>query len=354
MRGSNRPALPRPDLDDVVDLTRDLWDDLRDARVLITGGSGFFGGWMIESLLHADQRVTLGATAVILTRSARGFRERVPHVAHDPRVSILEGDVRDFAFPDGTFTHVLHLATEAGPSFSPASSFATAVHGTERVLRFARDHAVRSLLLASSGAVYGPQPPDRDRLEEGFAGAPAPDDPTSGYGQGKRAAEYLCAAAVGESAVQPKIARCFAFVGPLLPLDANFAIGNFIRDASIGDRIRVAGDGTPRRAYLYASDLAVWLWTILVRGASGRPYNVGSEDDLSIADLAARVADAVRPGIPIAIGSQPRPGQLPARYVPSTARARDELGLTATVGLDEAIRRTRDWYFGRQRHHGGR
>jgi dTDP-glucose 4,6-dehydratase len=281
------------------------------------------------------------------------FRERVPHVTSHQSVSLMEGDVRDFAFPDGTFSHVLHLATESGPTFTPASSFDTAVQGTDQVLRFAREHGVRSLLLASSGAVYGPQPPDVERLGESFNGTPSPDDPASSYGRGKRAAEELCAA-VADSAVQPKIARCFAFVGPLLPLDANFAIGNFIRDASVGDRIRVAGDGTARRSYLYAGDLAVWMWTILVRGASGRPYNVGSEDDLSIADLAVRVADAVHPGIPIEIASEPRPGQLPARYVPSTARARDDLGVRATVGLEDAIRRTAEWYFGRQRHHGGR
>ena len=352
MPGSSRPPLPAADLDHVLDHTRDLWDELRGARLLVTGGTGFFGGWMTETFLHAVDRLGLGASAVVLTRDERGFRGRVPHVASHDAIVLHQGNVRDLAHPAGRISHVLHLATESGPSLRPSGSFLTAVHGTERVLQVAIESGVQSLLLASSGAVYGPQPPDRERLDEDFTGAPRTVEVSSGYGEGKRAAEYLCAVATAESGIQAKIARCFAFVGPLLPLDANFAIGNFIRDALNGDRIHVTGDGTARRSYLYAADLAIWLWTILVRGSSGRPYNVGSEEDISIADLASRVAQVIQPGTPIEIAERPEPDRPPARYVPSTTRARQELGLRTTITLDEAVRRTAEWYTGSQTSHG--
>jgi dTDP-glucose 4,6-dehydratase len=227
---------------------------------------------------------------------------------------------------------------------SPIASFKTATWGTERVLAFAAASGAQRLLLTSSGAVYGRQPPEVQRISEAYLGAPAPEDPSAGYGHGKRAAEYLCAAAADQTTLEVKIARCFAFVGPLLPLDANFAIGNFIRDAMSRDRIEVNGDGTARRSYLYAADLAVWLWTILVKGTSGRPYNVGSEIELSITDLAALVARVVRPGIPVQVADVASPGALPSRYVPSTARAAGELGLKGHVPLDDAIARTASWY----------
>ena len=258
-------------------------------------------------------------------------------------MSLHPGDVRTFDFPNSDCSHVLHMATEAGPGMSQSASFQTATAGTNRVLAFAALHGSQKLLLTSSGAVYGKQPPDCERLTEEYAGAPRPEDVNAGYSFGKRAAESLCLAAAAGSDLEAKIARCFAFVGPLLPLDSTYAIGNFIGDALGRDHIEVQGDGTARRSYLYASDLAIWLWTILIRGESGRPYNVGSEADLSIADVAQLVANVVRPGLPVRIAEKAT-GAASSRYIPSTARAGSELGLQAHVMLDEAVRRTAQWH----------
>ncbi|MBA2719614.1 MAG: NAD-dependent epimerase/dehydratase family protein [Chloroflexi bacterium] len=343
MPGSDARPLPVQDLEHILEHTEALWQDLRGARLFVTGGTAFFGRWMLESFLKANDDLGLGAEATVLTRDPARFAAAAPHVAEHAAVTLHRGDVKSFEFPTSDCSHVLHMATEAGPGMSQRASFQTATAGTERVLAYAALRGSHKLLLTSSGAVYGKQPPDCDRLSEEYAGAPQPEDANAGYSFGKRAAESLCLAVAAESGVEVKIARCFAFVGPLLPLDQDYAIGNFFGDALDRDHIEIKGDGTARRSYLYASDLAIWLWTILVRGESGRPYNVGSEQDLSIAELAGKVAGAVRPGIPVRIAQTPT-GAAPSRYIPSTARAKGELGLQAHVMLDEAVRRTAQWH----------
>jgi len=154
----------------------------------------------------------------------------------------------------------------------------------------------------------------------------------------------MCAQYAQQATTEFKIARCFAFAGPGLPLDSNFAIGNFIRDALHGHDIQIAGDGTPLRSYLYAADLAIWLWTILFKAPPLEVFNVGSEEAISIADLAALTAATLNPQLRIHIAQQPVEGSSPLRYVPSTQRAQQKLGLHQTVSLTESIRRTAAWH----------
>ena len=334
--------------------TPSLWEPLRGASLFISGGTGFFGVWLLEALLAANRERSLGCRMAVLSRDPAKFAAKAPHLATDPAVSFVEGDVRDFRFPTGPITHVIHAATEASASLNaadPREMFDVCVEGTRRMLALAEEKRATRFLFTSSGAVYGRQPPEVTHVPEDFRGGPDPLDGRSAYAEGKRAAELLCAiaaqpSAAGGAGLHVSIARCFAFVGPHLPLDTHFAIGNFIRDSVAGGPIRIGGDGTPFRSYLYAADLAEWLVTILLRGESGRAYNVGSEEAVSIRELADRVAhvavavwpDRVRPEIVMA--KQPQPGRPAERYVPDCRRAREELGLVPATSLDESIRLT--------------
>ncbi|HEX6466237.1 MAG TPA: NAD-dependent epimerase/dehydratase family protein, partial [Terriglobales bacterium] len=220
------------DLSDVLSETKPLWEELRNARIFITGGTGFFGCWLLETFAWANEHLSLNARAVVLTREAEKFRRKAPHLADLPAVYLHEGDVRDFDFPSGDFTHAVHAAAESSTTLNsthPHLMLDTIVRGTQRCLDFAKAKGVKKFLFVSSGAVYGAQPAGLSHIPETYSAGPEPLAPESAYAEGKRMAELQCALAANSGVPETKIARCFAFVGPYLPLDAHFAIGNFIR-----------------------------------------------------------------------------------------------------------------------------
>lgn len=340
------------DLELILEQTRELWPEMRGQRIFITGGTGFFGCWLVESFCHVNRVLGLGARATVLSRDPAKFAAKCPHLASDAAITLHSGDVRNFAFPEGEYAYVIHAATESGSkqgAEEPLEMLSTILAGTERALEFAAQCGARKFLLTSSGAVYGRQPAEMTHVPESYLGAPDPVDPASVYAEGKRASELMCAlrqktARAKGAEFEAKIARCFAFCGPHLPLDAHFAIGNFIGDVLAGRPISIGGDGTPRRSYLYAADLAAWLWAILFRGPALVPINVGSGQDVSIRELAGTVAATLEPATQIHVAKQAVHGAAPARYVPSVERAKRLLGLHQTIGLEDMIRRTAQWY----------
>jgi dTDP-glucose 4,6-dehydratase len=341
------------DLHHILDHTRELWEDLRGARLFITGGTGFFGCWILESFLFANQELDLKASASILTRRPDSVKQTLPHLMLNPAITLVEGDVRNFKFPSGEFSHIIHAATDASAklnSDNPLLMLDTIVEGTRHTLDFALQCKAEKFLLTSSGAIYGKQPTNMTHIPEDYMGAPDPLDPHSAYGQGKRQAEHLCALYSKDSNLKTKIARCFAFVGPYLPLDTHFAIGNFIRDAMNGGPIVIKGDGTPRRSYLYAADLAIWLWTILIKGGSLHPYNVGSAEALSIKEIAQQVAEQFHEKTKIEVRGVPDPLHSIERYVPDVQRVKDELNLQVWVGVNAGIEHTICGYTEKVKH----
>jgi nucleoside-diphosphate-sugar epimerase len=341
--------LSEQDLNLILEHTASRWEEVRSERIFLTGGTGFFGCWLVESFCHINRALGLGARMVVLSRAPAAFATKYPHLAGDSAIALYEGDVRRFTFPEGGFRYVLHAATETSAreaAEGPLNTFSTIVGGTERVLQFAAACGAEKFLLTSSGAVYGKQPPELTHVPESYSGAPNPLEAGNAYGEGKRGAELLCELYQESGSLECKIARCWTFCGPHLPLDRHFAIGNFIGDVLAGRPIQIQGDGTPRRSYLYAADLAVWLWTMLFRAPALMPFNVGSAHDVSILELAEMVATTLMPQTEIRVARPVVPGVAPLRYVPSVDRAREVLGLRQTIGLEECIRRTANWHRG--------
>lgn len=336
------------DITYLIKETKEIWTDFVNARIFITGGTGFIGYWLLESFVHANELFGLNAKMTVLSRNPDAFLSRFPHLKFESSLNWIKGDVRTFDFPNTSFTHIIHGATDASAqlnSENPLKMFDTIVSGTRRVLELARASKVKNMLLLSSGAVYGDQPTDMPKVKECYKGGPDICGPNSAYAEGKRAAEFMSAVYSNTYGFDIKIARCFAFVGPLLPLDTHFAVGNFIRDCLYGSNIIIKGDGLPYRSYQYVIDLIVWLWHIFARGKTSYPYNVGSDDAINIHGLAKTVASCFSHDIDIIVNN-PRDeyhSYLPPRYVPSVDRAMSELNLKNKFSLIGGISRTIDW-----------
>jgi dTDP-glucose 4,6-dehydratase len=319
-----------------------LWRELAGAQLFITGGTGFFGTWLLEAIAAANDALHVAVGATVLSRDPERFLLRLPHLAKRREFDWLRGSPASFPFPAARHDYLLHLATatSADPRHTePIEMLHTKLASIHHVLRHARQTGVRRMLVTSSGAVYGPQPAGLGRIPETWHGAPDPLNPSSAYGEGKRLVEQVCALTPEVPCV---IARCFSFIGPHLPLHGRFAAGNFLRDALNGGPIVVSGDGTARRSYMHPADLVVWLLTILLHGESCRAYNVGSDQDVSIGDLARQIAGQVGGNLSVEIRGEPDRAGV-HWYVPQTDRARHELGLQLTLDLPATLRRTIGW-----------
>jgi dTDP-glucose 4,6-dehydratase len=338
--------LPPNDLRLILDSVRDEIVSFRGARIYFTGATGFIGTWLLSSIVLANRILDARISVDVLTRDPGRACLANGQIFGDDAIRLIKGDVTDSAPATATYDAIIHAATPADARLNahePNVMLNTIIEGGRHITELAERSGPVPLLFTSSGAVYGRQPPSLQFVDEAFSGAPDPLDPASAYAEGKRLGELQCAI-LAKRGVKCKIARLFAFVGPLLPLDRHFAVGNFLRDALAGQPIRIGGDGSPFRSYLYASEMTTWLWTIFARGESGRAYNVGSDEAVDIEALARTVRAIVNPQSAVTIAKPRDPNTTAERYVPDVRRIERELGASRAIGLRDAISRTAAWY----------
>lgn len=308
------------------------------STILWTGATGFFG----RSLLRHLQTHGPGSTEWhLLSRNPEAFAHRWPELARVPQTTWHKGDITTLSADDlPPLTHVVHAAadsTQAG-HLTALQRFDQIAAGTRHLLELAIHRGARRFLLTSSGGAYGPIPVGRGNVAEDDHWIPDPLVPASAYGIGKRTAEHLCVLYAADHPIDIVIARCFAFIGEDLPLDVHFAIGNFIRDALWADEIIVKGDGTAVRSYLDQRDLIPWLLTLLHKGQAGQAYNVGSDEAITIHDLAHLVRDIVSPTKPVHILGEAEVNAARNYYIPNISKVKTQLGLKVNITLPDAIR----------------
>ena len=336
--------LPVDDLEHIYQNTQDIWESFRGKSIFLTGGTGFFGKWLLESFIYANDKLALNAKITTLTRNPDAFLIEYPfYKEHANTVRFVKGDILNYDFNlDEKFQFIIHAATAASEALNksnPLLMMDTITIGTRRVLDFAITQPIEGFLFVSSGAIYGKQPWNVTHIREDDSYKVDINNQNSAYAEGKRIAELYCSSYFETYKLPIKIARCFAFVGPYLPLDTHFAIGNFINNVLKNEDIVIKSDGSTVRSYMYASDLMVWLWKILFKGEINQPYNVGSDEGVSIQQLAEKISSISSAKVAVKILGSPVEKEHIDIYCPSITKA-NKLNAKVKIQLTESILKT--------------
>jgi dTDP-glucose 4,6-dehydratase/UDP-glucuronate decarboxylase len=356
-------VLLREDLDRICsDLTFEF-GRMAGKRLLITGGAGFLGYYLVHAALHFNQ--TVGRDQPIEIVVWDSFIRGTPlWLAALNGASALKVETRDLIdplprpMPD--FQWIIHAAGIASPPFYrryPIKTIDANITGLRNLLEYCvaqaeRGKPVEGLLFYSSSEIYGDPTPEWIPTPEQFRGLVSCTGPRACYDESKRFGETLCAVFAQQHGVPTKMARPFNNYGPGLKITDKRVIPDFAREVMAGRDIIMYSDGKPTRTFCYASDAITGYYKVLVRGHIGEPYNIGIErPEISMAELAGKMVTVAAQLFgyrgEVVHRSNAEADYLvdnPNRRCPNIDKARAELGYDPRVLIDEGLRRTLIWY----------
>lgn len=324
---------------------------LGNSRVMITGASGFMGIWLTELILYLAKEQNFKVKLLLVANDFASARKEAPHLYESNEdVKIIQDDVRTLYEVPADVNWIVHAA--ASPDLrihnsQPIHASRTIAQGTLNMLECAsRLPMLKGFLNVSSGYVYGYHS-DADLISERDFDGFDPSSFSAAYIEAKRYAESLCAIFRNQYRLPIFNVRPFSFVGPYQPVDAPWAVNNFIANVVSKQPIHIQGDGTAVRSYMYGADMAWWLLKMLLSGEPGFNYNLGSPEGISLGSLAEKIRLLGSSEVTINRGKPLLHGKK-SFFVPSVSRVQNDLGLSIRFGLDEALSRTIRWY--RQSH----
>lgn len=323
-RGSRVGADPviKEDLDLIVSVCSAEMGRLSGKSLLITGGSGFVGRYLVESVIRFNSKGNGKRCKLLLPsrqpdtlieryRAQVEASEIVPMRWGERHVVDMKGDMCDY---------IIHAASPSSPKQvmqNPEGSLRDMVEMSSSIADLGKQCGSKRSILISSGAIYGEQPSEMQGMPEDYLGGPDLSKSSSCYGEGKRLSEKLFRL----SGIDYRIARVFSLTGPYQDLSSGFAVPDLIWQAAEKDQIHLSGDGSPVRSYCYATDLAIFLFKLLLGKPKHEIYNVGCrEATVSIAELAQTIS-AIFGGVGVTKGlSVDDATTTRSRYVPQLDR----------------------------------
>lgn len=336
------------DVEAIVKLVGERFERLSGKNLLITGGTGFFGSYLLETMAYLNDQVLAKPCQVYAaTRDPKRVAIRFPHLRSRSDITLLEGDVRTFRLPPVPLHFVVHAAASSDARIFQrdlVDTMDTIVGGTRAVLTMAAEAGVENFVFVSSGVVYGHQPAEQPWVREDYTGGPDLRHAKSCYAEAKRCAEVLCRIFSEDRGVPVSIVRFFSLLGPYQDENSTSAVVDFIRQALAGDTITIQDSGKTVRSYCYIADAMVALWKLLLSQPTGEVINVGSDlEAVSFLELAKRIGRCMGKDVTVVAEGKPPAGVLGSRYAPDVTQLYRQEGFRPTTTLDEALRRTITW-----------
>jgi UDP-glucuronate decarboxylase len=339
------------------------FSNLAGKKILITGGGGFLGYYLVQSLLFWNRTATVGQKieVTVYDNYIRGIPGWLTALESDPSINLVRHDITNplpAEMPD--FSFIIHAASIASPTYYrkyPIETMDANVNGLRFLLEYARKqqgkkNQVEGLLFFSTSEIYGDPTPENIPTPETYRGNVSCTGPRACYDESKRYGEALCVNFAGQYDLPVKIARPFNNYGPGLKITDKRVIPDFARNIFAGRDIVMHSDGSPTRTFCYTADAIVGYYKILLKGKAGEPYNIGVETpEISIADLAERLTAIARKifgykGKIIYQASNDADYLVdnPNRRCPIIDKARQELGYNPGISLENGLRKSLIWY----------
>ena len=351
------------DLSHLATVLREEFQSMEGSNLLITGGAGFLGYYLVQSVLFWNQRSSAGRPihVTVMDNYQRGAPAWILALRGNPDLALVQHDVRR-ALPSGIreFQYMIHAAGIASPTYYrrfPIETMDTNIDGLRHLLTYAQARQssaepVKGFLFYSSSEIYGDPLPEAIPTPEDYRGNVSCTGPRACYDESKRYGETLCVNFARQYGLPVTIARPFNNYGPGLKITDRRVIPDYASDVLEGRDIVMLSDGAPRRTFCYAADAVAGYYKVLVAGRPGEPYNIGVErPEISMAQLADKIVELAR-GLFGYRGKVVRQASTetdylvdnPSRRCPVITKARTELGYNPSIGLDEGLRRSLVWY----------
>lgn len=300
-------------------------------RILVTGGAGFIGSHLIDRLMKQ------GHDVICLDNFFTGHKRNIRHWIDSPYFELIRHDITEPIRLE--VDQIYHLACPASPvhyQYNPVKTIKTNVMGTLNMLGLAKRVKAR-FLLASTSEVYGD--PDVHPQPEEYRGNVNCIGIRSCYDEGKRVAETLAFDYHRQNNVDIRIMRIFNTYGPRMFENDGRVVSNFIVQALKGIPLTVYGDGSQTRSFCYVADLVEGMMR-LMNGEHQGPINIGNPGEYTILQLAETIQKMINPDAELAF--KPLPQDDPKQRQPDITKAKNLLGWTPTINLEDGLKLTID------------